>query len=80
LRLPLGVSENELREVLKECSSNLHAGYLKRAERSAIEWPVRCGDNLPPSYHSSQHDERARLNGASGGENFDFHDTVTLIR
>jgi hypothetical protein len=63
LRLPLGVSENELREVIKECSANLHACYLARAERSAMEWTER----------------RATANGTADSENFDFHDTMTLI-
>jgi hypothetical protein len=37
LRLPLGVSENELRNVIKGCSASLHAGYVARAERANTE-------------------------------------------
>lgn len=36
LRLPLSVNENDLREVIKECSVNLHAGYVARAERAIL--------------------------------------------
>ena len=35
LRLPLGVSENALRDVIKGCSANLLANYMARAERVA---------------------------------------------
>jgi hypothetical protein len=35
LRLPLGVREDVLRDVIKGCSVNLLANYLARAERSA---------------------------------------------
>ncbi len=37
LRLPLDVSEAVLRDVLKQCSSNLFAGYLARLERAHEE-------------------------------------------
>ncbi len=36
LRLPLDISENELREVIRGCSNNLLASYLLRAERTRI--------------------------------------------
>jgi hypothetical protein len=35
LRLPLGVSESTLRDVIKGCSANLLATYVARAERAA---------------------------------------------
>jgi hypothetical protein len=37
LRLPLDVSEAALRDVLKQCSSNLFASYLARLERAHEE-------------------------------------------
>lgn len=37
LRLPLDISERDLREVIKRCSDNLLASYLLRAERTRIE-------------------------------------------
>ncbi len=37
LRLPLDVSEAALRDVLRQCSSNLFAGYLARLERAHEE-------------------------------------------
>jgi hypothetical protein len=33
LKLPLGISEDALRDVIKGCSVNLLANYLARAER-----------------------------------------------
>ena len=37
LRLPLDVSEAALRDVLRQCSSNLFASYLARSERAHEE-------------------------------------------
>ena len=37
LRLPLDVSEAALRDVLRQCSSSLFAGYLARLERAHEE-------------------------------------------
>jgi|HubBroStandDraft_5_1064220.scaffolds.fasta_scaffold84478_2 hypothetical protein len=79
LRLPLGVSEHELRDVLKECSASLCAAYLARAERSSQEWPVHSGDRLPDSPHPVN-ERPAGAHGTAGEENFDFHDTATLVR
>jgi hypothetical protein len=78
LRLPLGVSENELRDRLKACSVNLHAGYLARAERSAMEWSGRSDGNLPDSYQSFP-ERHARVNGSADTERFEYHDTITLV-
>ena len=36
LRLPLDISEGELRDVIKRRSDNLLASYLLRAERSRV--------------------------------------------
>ena len=78
-RLPLGVSEKELRDAIKERSESLHACYVARAERATMEWPERQGRNSGPSYHSPA-DQRARVNGTADSEDFDFQDTATLIR
>ncbi len=48
LKLPLGVSEEVLRDVIKECSVNLLKSYLARAERvnSTPLRPTRSGPSL----------------------------------
>ena len=79
LRLPLGVSEHELRDVIKECSVSLYAAYLARAERSSQEWPVHSGGNLPDS-SQPVNKHLAGAYGTATDENFDFHDTATLVR
>jgi hypothetical protein len=45
LRLPLGVSENALRDVIKGSSANLLANYMARAERVVVE--SRAAVRLP---------------------------------
>jgi hypothetical protein len=43
LRLPLGVSESDLRDVIKGCSISLYAGYVARAERAVMKTSARSG-------------------------------------
>jgi hypothetical protein len=37
LRLPLDISERDLREAVMECSVNVFADYVARAERAVVE-------------------------------------------
>jgi hypothetical protein len=37
LRLPLDISERDLREAVMECSANVFADYVARAERAVAE-------------------------------------------
>jgi hypothetical protein len=80
LRLPLGVNENYLREVIKACSVHLHAGYVARAERATMNcgpapaairhsYVIASGTNLTPhsrTPHSARtEDSRSVTSGPS---------------